>query len=512
MPGFSSVGELAVGELRPDLVTPSNEETFFFSNVGFTSGPDDTPANTYFAPRILRSLRFARSIVGSEGFGGRGVVNVGSAVLQGGDRGLDFLATGYDASMRGIEFRLGARRIPNQPDFAYDDFRCIFRGLIAGWAGGSKELRLRLRDLTGRLVEPVAQNRYTASDGPDLAGKPIPIALGSVFNVPLVAVDRANNVWQGHDGAWRKMRGFRAVRDRGKELDKVVGVPAIGEYSEDVDAGTVTLGGTPAGVLTADIDGAEIDGAFPNTVGDIARVICRDLLNMPDADLALDTFEGLAKNVTAPVGIWTGLDDVLAIDLIEQLMVGIGGFVIGSAMGQVAVGEFAPPNPSPSFTLDHTQIWDVERVDPPAAVDPALSSVRMGWGRNYRPLTETEMDPSDLTDDERQALSQEFREVVRTDTARKIAIAGARETALIPTAFADAGNTEFFADRRLDLYDGERAPFRFKTGLVGFGLDINVSGFVTHPEFAELKAGRALRIYAHDPNPDNGVVTVEAYG
>ena len=119
--------------------------------------------------------------------------------------------------------------------------------------------------------------------GDDLKGKPKPLCFGQVFNVPAVPVDTANLIYQVHDGI---INSVTAAYDRGVALNKVGGVPAAGEYSDDLANGTFTLGGSPTGTVTADVQGSA-DPSYVSVTSDIVKRVVKSYGGLKDDDTRL---------------------------------------------------------------------------------------------------------------------------------------------------------------------------------------------------------------------------------
>ena len=186
-------------------------------------------------------------------------------------------------------------------------FAIIFKGTGVGWVANEDLLRLAVVDKLAELNQPIQTNFYLGTGGleggSDLTGKPKPLCYGECHNVPMVQVDAANLVYQVHDGA---ISSIDAVYDRGVALTVSPGgspSPDAGEYEVTASTGTVQIGSSPAGLITADVKG-DATSTYVNSVADIIKRLLEIRLSWNDQNFDSPAFATLQALNSATVGIW----------------------------------------------------------------------------------------------------------------------------------------------------------------------------------------------------------------
>ena len=157
-------------------------ETLYFSTLGYMSLPTDTPANTYYAPRIKSPGLYSAAMFAQGKTWGAGECSFGEIVLTNADGGLDYLINyGFDGRSIVIKQLLATGAII----------------VLAACTGGeqppftTKEVSIRLRDPQASLNVAVQPVKYLGNNSlPDgvegdanLKGKPKPVLLGKCLNI-----------------------------------------------------------------------------------------------------------------------------------------------------------------------------------------------------------------------------------------------------------------------------------------------------------------------------------------
>ncbi len=251
----------------------AGEVVRYFSSHGHVTTPDDEPADTWYEPRIENALTFTRALVDGDRIGGRSVPGFGDVVLRNDDGVLDPMR-GWGWAGRAIRVELGG------PAFARDQYGVIFDGLTETVAFDDATLRIQVADLQLLIAQPLWSARYLGSGGReggvDLKGRQKPLCWGRVRNiepVPIGIVDGRLH-YQFHDGpvaaydaAWHR------VYDRGVALAHVAESPGAGEWALDAPGGCVILGGSPSGLVTADVKGGSDGGGYVESTAALIRRI-----------------------------------------------------------------------------------------------------------------------------------------------------------------------------------------------------------------------------------------------
>src|SRR5215218_3470456 len=284
MLGFGSIGELSIAALREMGVRSYSTLTarvdFSFRLLAatheFATDPTDTPlVNVPFRGTLQRTLRVDRTIVSGSGFGAMSA-SWGELELINADGYYDDLIQYYAMDGRRVVVTIGQLGRP------YNSYRTIFDGTASGWSIEEDVLRIALRDNGYKLEVPASKTLYGGTGGldggTDLKGKRKPLAFGAVENCSPVLLIPAEQVYQLHDGP---VNAITAVYDRGSALtvgsdyaDSVqlrAATVAAGSFATCIAEGMFRLGSTPAGTVTANVQGDKTGGTYVSTTGTIIR-------------------------------------------------------------------------------------------------------------------------------------------------------------------------------------------------------------------------------------------------
>ena len=418
---------------------------------------------------------------------------LGSIELINADGRLDpWLA--YAWAGRPIEIRAGA------PDFPLEDFGLVFRGTVADVTWSERTVTLSLTDPRALFGQPIQQSVYRGTgglEGPEgLAGRPKPKAFGKLTNVPVVLVDGQRLIYQAHDGA---VQAISALRDAGVALTFAgdtadildTTVPA-GSYKTDLARGVLRLGATPAGQVTADLEG-DVSGGYSDTTAGIVRRIATRLLGInglaDPADLDTPAFAALDARQPASVGLFIDQDPDAAAAL-NALMGGIGGFWSFTRDGLLTVGRLEAPT-GPELDLDERVLVDLER----------LPSTRPAWRRRvgYRRVWAVQGD-NDLAGAVGAAARELYALALRFAEASDTGVLGADRLArdVVTEGFFDLeADARAEAARLLALWASGRALYRARVATGAFRFRLGQSVCVRFPRFG-LEAGRCFVITGLD--------------
>lgn len=357
--------------------------------------------------------------------------------------------------------RTGLRHGPEHRRFA-----TWFNGRAASWRRDGDFVVVSLRDPLHRLEVPLQTAFYAGTGGLDggiaLRGRLKPLTYGSVFNIAPVylgAVDLGEGLYdtfQVHDG---QIEAVDAVRERGAAFVQVSASPLTGEYRVWPELGVFQLGSVPVGSITADVRG----DAQPYFVGEVGRIVRRILvgrLGMTDADLDSAAFDRLTYLQPGAAGIHVGTDAALALDVIEALVSGIGGFITGRRDGRITMGRIDPPALPAQLTLEPGMVKSVEELQLPPDLNPPARRRRVGYRRNYFPSTDL---IGALTEVERLALAHEYRVAAAFDADVAASHALATDPPPIVTPLYDEEPATVEVQRLLALHTPKRRLIRVRT-------------------------------------------------
>lgn len=233
----------------------------YYSTHGFVSAPSDTPANQFYDARLASGYRFTRSLFQSGKLAGRTIPDAGEIRLINQDGELDYLQ----------DFAWGGRRMRvwmGGPDFALSDYGLIVDATAQGISFQKNEVVIELRDLQHLFDREIQTDVFEGTGGQeggsDVKNRRKPQPWGIVRNVPLIYLgsDTGKHMFACADNA---IVGVLRVRDLGLELTFTAGTPGSSEWTCDLSAGTVTLGGFFIGPITADVIGKRYLSAASST-------------------------------------------------------------------------------------------------------------------------------------------------------------------------------------------------------------------------------------------------------
>lgn len=189
--------------------------TFYYSTVGFTSTPTDTPSNTLFDARLLQPCLLKRSLFSSGTTSGESTADYGDLILNNTDEALDFL-NDYGCDGRVLIVRSGVLGTAYPSTFTTE-----FKGTMSvpTFVNNTVVIKVKSRQLT--LTAPLQVTKFAGTNvapngleglPTDLQGKPKPVILGAPSNVSALLVNTSKQIYQVHDGA---LADIAAVYDKG---------------------------------------------------------------------------------------------------------------------------------------------------------------------------------------------------------------------------------------------------------------------------------------------------------
>ena len=200
----------------------ASAETLYFATKGFTSTPSDTPANTFFDPRVKVPASIRRTMFAPGRTFGQSQVGFGDLVLINEDGGLDFLED-YAFDGRSITQYRGPEGAAFPGGYT--------KGLVATMEQAipdSRSYRIKIRDRQDEVDIPLQPTKYDGDNSlpaglegvaGDLKGKPKPICYGVVKNIAPPLVNTSKLIYQVNDGT---VASVDEVYDAGIQLKKSV--------------------------------------------------------------------------------------------------------------------------------------------------------------------------------------------------------------------------------------------------------------------------------------------------
>ena len=473
--------------------------SLYLGDAGYVTGPAESPANQYFEPRLVSALNFERHLFQSGSLGGRSVPGFGTLELNNADGGLDDWA-GHAFDGRRVRVWLGGE------GFSFAEHGLIFDGTAEQIEFDDTVVRVLLRDLQRLFEKPMQATTYAGTGGLEggdaLKGKPKPLTFGRVFHVEPVAVDPVNLIYQVHDG---EIEDVDACFDQGLALTKAAAPPVAGQYSVDTVAGTLTLGTSPAGTVTAHVRGDKTGASYVETAAGLVRRVAVARAGFADpGDLDTAAFDALASAAPAPVGLHLASETEIQ-DSLDSIVAAVGAHYGFDRDGKLSVGRLEAPSPTITATFDETEILELERL--PTTLP--IWRQRIGYQRYWRALRGGDIAGA-ASDATKADLAEEYRleeaEDASVQATYLLAEDDRRDTALALKTDAAAE-----ASRLLGLFGVKRDMLRVRVKTQPFALEPGQTVTITYPRHG-LWGGRDFVIVGMVEDSAINEVTLELWG
>jgi hypothetical protein len=505
-----------------DAYTGSGVTRLYLSSDGFTTRPTDTPANTYYAPRIIDPGNFERSLYGQGTTRGQSQVGAGEIVFASGDPGngtnLDaWLGYGFDG--RAITIK---RIAPGAP---ISSAVTLFRGSADQLVSDNpvSEFRLRLRDRLADLAKPLLTTRYagtTITTGPtaegnvDLKDQIKPRVWGRVSNVPATLVNAFDLIYQVSNSAVASIAAFDAgvpLTNGGDYADVAALRSATilpGQYATCLALGLFRVGAQPFKGVTADVvEGAT---AADRTAAQVAR---RMLLSfgIASADMPTASFAALDALNAAEVGIYLNSEET-AIDAVSRVLNSIGAWISPDRLGVFSVGRLGLASGTPVDEFGEREfIGDLRRltVDDEGKGIPAWRTT-IRWGQVYQVQGDNDL-VGQATTARRTLVASQWRETKVEDAAVKVRHLQAPEIT-IDTCLAYEADALAEAARVQALYGTRRDRYQFTAHIsVASACDVGSVISLRTPRLG-LSAGKLFTVIGRTDEYAVDTVTLDCWG
>ena len=339
--------------------------TQYLSSKAYTSGPGDTIPNKFYEPCIIGGLSFTESLSLdasiSIGYGDIEIANYNGER----DTWLN-----YVWANREIDIYIG------DPRWSRNDFYRIFTGIVSDISSrDASTLNLILLDKLEKLNKPITEEVLggTGANKDNLK----PIVFGEVFNMdPLYISDvPANLVYMVNNGATERII---EIRDNG--------VPLLGTSAPTLDLanGTFTLVRSPAGQITASVQGQKPSGTYTNNIANIIKHIVVNYgptySRLTTADIDEAQFTSFASTHTQPVGILCRYRENI-LDVCQQLASSVGASICFNNQGKLRIIQLTIPGTGTSYSVgpEDMELYSISISDK----IPVISSVKLGYCRNW---------------------------------------------------------------------------------------------------------------------------------
>ncbi len=491
-------GDTVWGGGAPTIAYGGATSVLRYADRHFISGGADLPPWTEWDGRVVaatvqRAVRLSPDQIGDD-------VHSATVDLTDPDQAV---ADALDAAAidgRPARLLIGPRSGP------YARFVPVWVGLADAGSGRREVTSVTMTDATWHLDDPVQPRRYAGTGGvqggPEVAGRLKPLAFGVVRNVEGVPVDPAGEIEHWHDG---RLLAVDAVYDQGLALplDGAVGdggdVPdydalvaasvAYGHYATCLAEGLTKRGSPAAGVVTADLRGDVVDGAYVDAIPAIGLRLLVRRSSLPATHLHALSFERLALDVPHAGGIYLTQEES-ARSVLGRLLTGIGCAWSIDRRGRVFAHAWSVPQERDAvLSIDET---DILAIDPDPLPPPVWRRV-VTYAANHR--VQTGPDVADVSPERRAWLAQPHRLLPREQPAVREQHARAREPAVLDTHLRDLAGAAAVAVRLEAAFGTARGLWRADVpASVGAMIDPGVTVIARHP-IAGLAAGKAVQAW-----------------
>lgn len=405
-----------------------SDTTRYLSNCNYVTRPTDTPANQVYLPVLAGSVSITEKL------------NIeGSASLSFGD--IELVNNGeLDTWMNDVWNNRSIKIFVGDVTWIRSDFRQIFDGTVNRLDSRARNtLNIALRDKLERLNTAMSDTRLGGTT--DNKDRLIPLCFGEVHNIEPLLINPSTLTYQVHNGA---IESIIEVRDNG--------VPVT--FTPNLAAGTFTLAATPAGVITASVQGDKTGGTYRNTIGALIPFIVttygKSIDRFTTSDIDTSQVSTFSAANSQPVGLYlTERTNVL--EVCAMLASSVGAQVVMSRTGllrilKISLSSFGTPTVVTADNMIMNSLHPSERLDVRAAV-------KIAYAKNWTVQTNLQ---TGIPEAHKNLFEQEWLSTTQTDstvaTLYRLNTEPEQEDTLLLTT-TDA-STE--ATRRLNIWKVQR--------------------------------------------------------
>lgn len=493
----------------------------FCTGHGFTTRPDNTPANTFYDPRIITAPSLAQKVIAAWRGDAQPTYGAGEIVLNNADGELDWL---IDAGLDGRAFVLKLGPILGDHDA---DFETVMTGTMQQPEFTMSRVIIRARDRLAQLDVPLQVIKYAGTNSgssgveglpDDITGRPKPLCYGECLNVMAVPVNTTALIYQLHNG---QIEAIDAVYDKGVVLTgagDVADLAALqaasisaGQYKTCLTLGLFRLGSSPSGRITADVRGDKQGGVYAYTAGQIARRLVVDHTDIDSVDVPASVITALDTANDAVVGYFTA-DETTVLTALSAVLGSIGAWFAFDPVGQFSAAVLVSPAGAPVAELTDEQIINPQRqaTDDEGGGLPAYR-ILLEYGRCWTPQSADEL-AAGVSDARRAFASADYRVADAVDENVLIVHPLAPELKH-QSLLLDAADAQTEADRRLALYAQRRDYWLQRVPLeaVPAGLPLGAVVEMQLDRFG-YDSGRLMIVLGIENSPLQGVIDLTVWG
>lgn len=486
-------------EITAGVDSSGNTEILRFSSEGYTTKPSDTPANTYYDPRVKTPAEITRNLFSNGTTSGASRVGYGVVELSNVDGGLDYMLP-YDYGGRELAIKIGNH------DTDYSTFTTILSGTMEQVEFTFQTVTILARDKLAILELPLQKVEFAGTNSlpsglegtTDIKGQKKPICYGKVYNVQPPIVNTSRLIYQINDSV---IYDVTAVYDKGIGLtkgsfysdisDMETNAPSAGSYRTlSTSSGSYfRLGSPPVGVITCDV--TQGNSSSDRTTAQIIEQIALKG-GVVSTDINTDDLIALDAINSSEVGIWI-FGDESALSAMSQIADSIGAWYGYDASGQFRMGRFDAASGSGDIEITSDNIISIEAVRP-TDTDRGIPSYKviLTYLKNY--TVQTTDIASGVSVDRRSVLQFPNATAFAQDLTVKDQFILSTEITR-PTLLVNAASATAESIRLLGLYKVQRRMYQVQIALdiTEHLPDLNDTVKLTLNRFG-LDSGRIFRI------------------
>lgn len=511
-----------VVELQYLDTADSTLKTAYYATEGFASKPSATPANVYFAPRVIDPALIRRDLFDVGTTGGASRIGYGELVLDNTDGALDVFNT-WAVDGRTLRIRVIANA-----DAAYPSASVmLFTGTMEQAEVSASTVRVRIRDRQLITTSAFQPNKYAGTNAlpnglegldSDLKGKPKPKLLGGVFGIEPVPVNTSKLIFQVNDGA---IRDVMALYDSGALLSRNVPdfdyadeatmlatAPAAGTYRVWKAGGMLRLGSSPVGQLTADV----LQGITPasRTAASMWQIVLT-AAGISPSDISAADFAALNLATRATLGFYYR-DETTLQAVLDDIARSIGAWWASDVNGVMRMQRLTAPSGTPVLVCNGANIVEgsLQRVPLSEGGLPSYRTVVRGV-RNYTVQTNGLVGIVGAA--RRARLAQPWQDGISTDSAVQTTYLLANELT-VETGLQCLAAVQAEAARLLALYSVKRDRFelQLRADMTTLALiDLGVVVTLQWTRFG-LNAGKLFRVIGYQLDPTTQTISLTVWG
>lgn len=460
---------------------------YVMGSAGYAVAPANVPAHTAYLPVVVGGVKLTETL------------SLDGGGLSYGDIEISNPDGEFDSWLDDTWMNRPIRMYTGDVRWPRSDFRLVLDGVIANIGSKSRtRLNIKLRDKLQRLNTPVTDVKVGGTtQSKDML---IPLVFGEVHNMLPVLIDPAHHTYQVHQG---QINRVIEVRDNGAPVQVVA----------DTVAGKFSLSGSPAGTITASVQGDK-QPEWSLTVASIIRRLATGFGKEPedrftDDEIDSANFDAFDEAHPQPVGI-CATDKRNILDMCQALTKSIGAQLTVSRLGKLRLLQLAFPGTVTAgvpIPLIEPRDMLAQNIAIANKAD-VIASVKLAYCKNWQVQNNLQ---TGILEEHKHRFETEWD----TKTVRYSAIAVANKLHLEPdqreTMLLRLKEAEPEAWRLLDMLCIARTTYRFEGMARLLTLELGQAVLLKHPRFGLdlIEEGTPGVVTSLTPDWMTGHVTVE---